>query len=123
MWGMVDWQRMVKDWHKDMGLNAGEQPMNHTRRAMLVESEMKELAEALREGDLAHIVHELCDVIWVCLGTAVELGLDLTPFFLEVRRANYTKKGAEVIDGKLMKGSRYEPPAIQYMLDKGLGRE
>jgi predicted HAD superfamily Cof-like phosphohydrolase len=53
------------------------------RRNLIVE-EAAEAAEALREGDLVHVVHELCDVLYVSYGAAVTFGITLVPSTADV---------------------------------------
>lgn len=64
-------------------------------------------------GDVAETVDGLCDLIYVALGTAVAMGVDLWPVFREVHRSNMTKTPGDVRDdGKINKGPTYSPPDI-----------
>lgn len=59
----------------------------------------------------------LIDTIWVCLGSAVELGWDANAAWLEVKRSNFSKLGEDgkpILDanGKVRKGELYSPPDL-----------
>lgn len=60
---------------------------------------------------------ELCDVLYVTIGTAVAMGLDIEPFFEEVHKANMSKlEGVvETKDGKVQKSDTYRPPQLELL--------
>lgn len=56
--------------------------------------------------------------LYVVFGTAIEFGVDLTPFFAEVHRTNMLKVGgATRADGKILKPDGWEPLRIAMMLE------
>lgn len=72
---------------------------------------------AKRLGDetetLERIAKELADVIVVCVGTALELGIPLDRVWAEVHASNMTKSADHTrADGKILKGPDYRPPDI-----------
>lgn len=100
-------------------------------RYSLIHEELNELYEALgfptKAGDKFHFVNEpdavltadaIADLLYVVLGTATAIGLDITPIFQEVHRSNMTKfiDGHRRADGKWIKGPSYEPANIQPIL-------
>lgn len=131
-------QRDVTDFHRAMGIPIGAIPnsMTDDRAALrmgLIEEEFKELAEALgyepglcfdREWDyraghgygkrsLADAVDAIADLIYVALGTAVEMGVDMDPIWRAVHAANMAKVGGpKRDDGKQMKPPGWVPPPI-----------
>jgi len=90
-------------------------------RQRLLDEEVGELAEAVRQQDLAAIAHELADVVYVAFGTALAYGIDLDAVLAEVHRANMSKLGRDgrplVVDGKVRRGPDYRPPQIAALLE------
>lgn len=134
---MNPYQKMVREFHIAMGhpnpdervLSAGTHPMGmdelrrlsrrlDLRRKLILE-EANEFNEAASEEVM---IDALCDLLYVTFGTAVELGIDLDPFFIAVHEANMKKlEGPTREDGKRLKPEGWEPPPIQKMLDAGVG--
>lgn len=91
-------------------------------RATLIMEESTELCEALLRKDQVEIVDGMCDLIYVVLGTAVALGIDLEPYFNEVHRTNMLKAAGPLReDGKRLKPPDWQPPRIKEMLANGVG--
>src|SRR3990167_2230996 len=67
-----------------------------SRRIRLILEELAETARAHALMDLEGFADGLVDLSWVVLGTAVEAGLPWERLWIEVRRANMDKKGAEI---------------------------
>jgi len=120
-----DAQKLVADFHRMFNHPA---PSKYTTkgyrymlRKRLVLEEAMEFGEACEEMDPVAMVDALCDLLYVTLGSAVELGVDLAPFFLEVHRTNMNKvdaNGEPIWDtqGKTLKPANWEPPRIAQML-------
>jgi predicted HAD superfamily Cof-like phosphohydrolase len=86
-------------------------------RARLIREEAREAADAIEAGDLAAAIKELCDVIYVAYGAAVEFGVDLGPFWEEVHESNLAKVAGPVReDGKVLKPRGWRPPNIKRRL-------
>lgn len=65
----------------------------------------------------AEVIDGLCDVIYVAAGCAVEMGIDLEPFYAEVQRSNMAKVGGPIReDGKRLKPEGWTPPDIAGIL-------
>ena len=89
-------------------------------RVSLIEEESKETCDAIEAGDLIGAIDGLCDLIYVALGTAIEFGIDLEPFFDEVHRSNLAKVvGPMRADGKILKPEGWTPPDIAGILERG----
>ena len=92
-------------------------------RYKLIEEELSELWDALKNRDLVKIADGLIDLEYVVLGGLVAFGLaDLhEKLFAEVQRSNMTKLGEDGKVhynqlGKVMKGENYSPPNLRKIL-------
>lgn len=86
-------------------------------RAALIAEESGETVVAILRGDFPGAVDGLCDLIYVCLGAAVRWGVDLSPIFDAVHRANMAKdNGGTRGDGKVLKPPGWTPPDIAGLL-------
>lgn len=75
------------------------------------------ISSRLRGGaDEVKIAHELADLVYVALGLATRCGIDLSPVFDAVSKANLEKSGPDGpvyrADGKLLKPKNWSPPDI-----------
>lgn len=118
---MNGFQQSVKDFHVKFGCPVAEKPTmisekDRLRRARLIVSEAAEFVESADKSDMVGMIDSLCDIIYVVCGTAVELGIDLDPFFNEVQRSNMTKSPSKDSGGKVLKGPDYEPPDLENIL-------
>jgi predicted HAD superfamily Cof-like phosphohydrolase len=109
-------QDKVKLFHDTYGLDDPSAPTIpppdvRDLRMRLILEEANELKEAGESGNLPHAIKELCDLLYVVLGTANAYGIDVEPFFAEVHLSNMTKVWP---DGKIHKdqyGKVLKPPA------------
>jgi predicted HAD superfamily Cof-like phosphohydrolase len=87
-------------------------------RERLINEELNEYHDAVRNGDIVEIADALADLAYVVIGTAVAHGLtQFDKIFTEVHRANMSKLGEDgrpIIreDGKVLKGPNYTPPNL-----------
>lgn len=102
-----------------MGQPIGEWPSSRLPkerawlRRELISEEFNELWSALRRESLIETADAMCDLIYVVVGTAVEMGIDLAPLWEEVHRTNMAKAGGPVrADGKRLKPEGWMPPDI-----------
>lgn len=113
---MLKIQSDVQDFHRALDIPIGERPTNLCPervelRISLIEEEARETAEALRAGDMLEAVDGLADLIYVAIGAAVELGVNLEAVWDEVQRANMAKVGGPVrADGKRLKPEGWTAP-------------
>lgn len=129
---MNNMQKQVQEFHEAMELPvadvaAGPKVLDRARadlRAKLIQEEAGETSDALEWHDfprvaMPEIVDGLCDLLYVTFGCAVEMGIDLEPFFNEVHAANMRKVGGEVrADGKKLKPKGWVGPAIGKLLQE-----
>ncbi|WP_435241229.1 MazG nucleotide pyrophosphohydrolase domain-containing protein [Streptomyces cucumeris] len=117
---------LVRAFHLAFGLDARTTPTAvpadvAAHRQDLLAEEFAEVAEASAEGTLAHLAHELADVVYVAYGTALVHGIDLDAVIAEIHRANMTKLGPDGrptlrADGKVLKGDNYQAPDVSAVL-------
>ena len=97
-------------------------PGTQELRFDLIKEEFEEWQEAYRDGDLVEIADALCDIIYVCIGTALAYGIPIAPIFTEVHRSNMDKIGGPVReDGKILKPDGWTPPAVTDILLQASG--
>lgn len=66
----------------------------------------------------AALLKELCDLVYVVIGTAVSNGYDFDGAFEAVHTSNMTKNGVVKENGKVTKGEEYIPPnLLEYVVD------
>ena len=71
--------------------------------------------------DMIAAIDGLGDLLYVLLGTAVEWGIDLGPYFDEIHASNMTKVGGPVReDGKRLKPDSYRPPNLRQVFNQQL---
>lgn len=87
-------------------------------RERLLQEEYHEFEVASREGDIVEIADALADIIYICIGTALEYGIPLDKVWAEVQRSNMAKAGpdgkvAKSPSGKVLKPEGWTPPDIE----------
>ncbi len=111
----------VLAFHETMGfpVGAGFAAESLRLRRRLIDEEHAEVLAAFDELDEVgndperqrDLVHELIDLMYVVLGTFVELGVDPSPAWEAVHAANM-QKTAPVGNGKALKPITWRPPAV-----------
>lgn len=91
-------------------------------RVKLCQEELDELREAMIAGDIVECADAIADLLYVTLGAAVALGIQIGPVFSEVHRSNMTKfiDGHRRDDGKWVKGPSYSPAQVAHILERQL---
>jgi predicted HAD superfamily Cof-like phosphohydrolase len=94
-------------------------------RYKLIREENEEYLEAALRGDLVEVADALGDILYILCGTLLKHGLEhkIDEVFREIQRSNMSKLGADGkpirrVDGKVLKGPDYFPPAIAPILDR-----
>lgn len=88
-------------------------------RLRLMDEELTEVFEAINARDDVQTAHELADLLYVVLGTAIAFGIPIESVFAAVARANLSKidpstgKPFEIIGGKVRKGPDYYDPSAE----------
>lgn len=122
----------VKQWRLHVGLSNGVVPQvppcgDAQLHADLLREEAEEAAAELfvmcgdrnpdnRKRYMSGIAKELADVIFVALGCAADLGIDLEPVWEAVVESNMTKTGEQDGSGKIVKGDNYVAPDIESII-------
>ena len=108
-------QDQVMEFYRKMGKEPSE-----TLQTELIREECYELLGAVRDRDTVDILDGICDLLYVTLGLANALGVDIEPFFNEVHKTNLAKIGPKGpkfrSDGKLLKPVNWIPPDLQRIL-------
>jgi hypothetical protein len=90
-----------------------------TLRVRLVGEEYREFLDAVYNEDLTDTVDAIADLIYVAIGTAVALGVDLRPVWDAVHAANLAKAGGpRRADGKFLRPESWKHPDIKGILEK-----
>jgi NTP pyrophosphatase (non-canonical NTP hydrolase) len=117
------WQADVKAFHVKMSIptGLGYPQIPHTNRMLLRgrlhREEYGELSKGMKDNDVVEIADGIADLIYVLLGTAIELGIDMSPIWNEVQKTNMAKEGGGARpDGKILKPPGWEPPHIGAIL-------
>ena len=90
-------------------------------RINLIEEELKELKEAIKNGDLKETIDALTDILYVTYGAGHSFGVNLDECFEEVQKSNMSKLGSDGKpiyneQGKVMKGPSYFKPDLKKFL-------
>ena len=86
-------------------------------RIDLIEEELNELKEAVKNNDIVEVADALTDILYVTYGAGHSFGVDLDKCFDEVQRSNMSKLGVDGKpiyneSGKVMKGPDYFAPDL-----------
>jgi predicted HAD superfamily Cof-like phosphohydrolase len=90
-------------------------------RKNLIREEVSEVFAAIDEGDKAHVLKELVDIVVVCVGMADTYGWDFDEAFKQVHISNMSKldnDGNPIYrkDGKVLKSDNYVPPDLHNLV-------
>ena len=86
-------------------------------RLDLIEEELGELKEAMKNNDLLEVADALTDILYVTYGAGHAFGINLDKCFEEVQNSNMSKLDADGKPiyndvGKVMKGPNYFKPDL-----------
>ena len=86
-------------------------------RVDLINEELNELQEAMKNNDLLEVADALTDILYVTYGAGHAFGIDLDKCFSEVQNSNMSKldeNGKPIYNdaGKIMKGPNYFKPNL-----------
>lgn len=117
---------MVDQFHSAFGC---VDDVNYGLRRRLINEEFEEVEDAFDlvinsrtiEGSRerrAHLLKELCDLVYVAVGAASNLGMNFDEAFRRVHESNMSKLGADGKpirreDGKVVKGPNYREPDLE----------
>lgn len=91
-------------------------------RIDLIEEELNELKEAIKNKDIVEVADALTDILYVTYGAGHSFGVNLDECFDEVQRSNMSKLGEDGKpiyndSGKVMKGPNYFAPNLKKILN------
>ena len=90
-------------------------------RVSLIEEELTELKEAMKNNDLVEVADALTDILYVTYGAGHAFGINLDECFNEVQNSNMSKLGEDGKpiyneNGKVMKGPKYFKPNLNKII-------
>ena len=90
-------------------------------RISLIEEELDELKQAIKQKNLVEVVDALTDILYVTYGAGHAFGVNLDKCFEEVQNSNMSKlseDGKPIYneEGKVMKGPNYFKPDLSKFL-------
>ena len=91
-------------------------------RIDLIEEELQELKESMKNKDLLEVADALTDILYVTYGAGHAFGIDLDKCFNEVQNSNMSKldnNGKPIYNdsGKVMKGPNYFKPDLSKFIN------
>ena len=91
-------------------------------RVSLIEEELLELKDAIKNKDIKEVADALTDILYVTYGAGHSFGIDLDKCFDEVQRSNMSKLGEDGKPiynehGKVLKGPNYFKPDLSKFLN------
>ena len=86
-------------------------------RISLINEELEEFKEAIKNNDLKETIDALTDILYVTYGAGHAFGVNLDQCFEEVQKSNMSKLGKDGKpiyneEGKVMKGPNYFKPNL-----------
>ena len=86
-------------------------------RISLINEELEEFKEAIKNNDLKEAIDALTDILYVTYGAGHAFGVNLDQCFDEVQKSNMSKLGKDGKpiyneEGKVMKGPNYFMPNL-----------
>lgn len=89
-------------------------------RCLLILEELAEMMGGMWVNDEAMVLDALADLTYVVVGTAVTYGLPLPEAFMEVQRANMSKKKRDAdADARMRdKGEGWTPPDMKAVIER-----
>ena len=90
-------------------------------RLYLIQEELEELQEAIKQKDLLEVADALTDILYVTYGAGHAFGVNLDQCFEEVQKSNMSKLGNDGKpiynkNGKVLKGPNYFKPDLKQFL-------
>ena len=90
-------------------------------RIKLIDEELKEFREAIKNKDIVEVADALTDILYVTYGAGHAFGIDLDKCFEEVQNSNMSKLGKDGKpiyndSGKVMKGPNFYKPDLSKFL-------
>ena len=121
----MSWFDDVLAFHRKFGLVIEPKPtwpdddLLHLLTSLIAE-ELVELTHALNDRDEVGAADGIVDLIYVLIGMAITMGLDIREVWKVVQTANMAKDGGgRRADGKILKPDGWRPPDVAGALRRG----
>ena len=117
-----DVKTFMKTFGQEVKIRSGfPNEKNVKLRYDLIQEELQELKNEIKEKNLKEVADALTDILYVTYGAGHAFGIDLDKCFLEVQRSNMSKldkNGRPIYNdkGKVMKGPNYFKPNLKKFL-------
>ncbi len=91
-------------------------------RIALIEEELNELKQAIKNNDIVEVADALTDILYVTYGAGHSFGINLDRCFDEVQKSNMSKLGDDGKPiynnyGKVLKGPNYFAPNLKKIIE------
>jgi predicted HAD superfamily Cof-like phosphohydrolase len=120
----VNFKYLIREFHFKFGIPIRNFPSLDLlepakERLKHIREEVDELDKGLAEKDLVQIADALGDIVYLCYGMSLQLGIPLTTIINEIHRTNMNKERTETPDHKygIRKPPGWEGPRIAELLD------
>ncbi|MEA3449640.1 MAG: nucleoside triphosphate pyrophosphohydrolase family protein [Patescibacteria group bacterium] len=121
---MIKQLNLVDEFHKKFHVPTLKKPSlipedRSDLRFGLMEEEVREYKEGVRDKDLENIAKEMCDILYAVYGTILEHGLQdvIEDIFNEVHNSHMSKDYHQY---KMLKGEKYFKPDVKKFLKNKL---
>ncbi len=120
----------IREFHAAMGAEMPTQPILPDAailalRQTLIDEEYEEVTAVFQQlisgqsNDIAPLIHELTDLLYVVYGAIEACGVDPDPVFAEVHAANMRKQSGPIrADGKRLKPPGWRPANVRGVIER-----
>ena len=126
-----NFQKII-EFHKAFGLKHEKKPQTDTfddkklvdLRVSLIEEEVGELKDAIKQRDFTEVIDALGDILYVVYGTGSSFGIDLDKAFSLIHDSNMTKlckteeEAIQTVEWYEKNEARYDSPTYRLSNDK-----
>jgi predicted HAD superfamily Cof-like phosphohydrolase len=126
-----NFQKII-EFHKAFGLQHKEEPQTEVfddkklvdLRVSLIEEEVGELKDAIKERDFTEVIDALGDILYVVYGAGTSFGIDLDKAFSLIHDSNMTKlckteeEAIQTVEWYKANENRYDSPTYRLSDDK-----
>ena len=124
--------KKIIEFHKAFGLQHKDEPQMNVfedkklvnLRISLIQEEVNELKDAIKDKDFTEVIDALGDILYVVYGSGSSFGIDLDKAFDLIHKSNMTKlckseeEAIQTVEWYKENESRYDTPAYRLSDDK-----